>query len=276
MALLLRLIRKYQHVLFFLFLELVAVLLHYSYDYKQKAKAGLAFRRVEASIEQYVAELATYWNLRVENRRLVNENISLRNQLANLQSKSLPDSNACEEFRGRRYTYLPATVVSNSITRAHNFFTLDRGWKDGVENQMGVLANGSVAGIVIASTKHYATAISLLNTDLKVSAKLKASGYTGTLSWDGDDYRIAKLTEIPHHVKIHSGDTVVTSGFSNIFPPDVMVGVVEEVQNRGGDFCTLDIRLFTDFKRLHHVSVVWDEDLPELDSLQVIQESYEE
>lgn len=276
MSLLLRLIRRYQHVIFFLLLEIVALLLHYGYDYKLKARAGLVLRRVEASVGRHVSDFVSFWDLRVENRQLARENISLRNQVASLQTLVPQDSATLVEVEGQRYEFQPALVVTSSITRSHNFFTLDVGQREGVEAQMGVLSHGSVAGIVIAATQHYSTAISLLNTDLKVSAKLKGSGYTGTLGWDGLDYRVAKLTEIPHHVPISVGDTVVTSGYSNIFPPDLLIGLVESVEARGGDFCTLRVRLFTDFKRLHRVAVVRDRDLPELDSLRAIQGNYEE
>lgn len=266
---LIALLKRYQHILAFLLLEVVALTLHFSYGYERRAHFGLLFKRVEASIDAKSYELRHYMGLREENQRLVAENLELRNALegAHIQLRrnpaAMPDS-----VLNDRYVHRSARVISNSVVRQQNYFTIDQGTDNGVRENMPVLTEGCVAGIIVATSPRYAIAISLLNTELKVSAKLTRTGYYGSLSWDGESYRTALLSEIPHHVEVLAGDTVVTSGYSNIFPAGVAIGRVERVEHQGGDFSTLRVRLETDFKRLHYVTVLEDKRRDEVTQLQ--------
>lgn len=266
---LLRLLKRFQHVLYFLLLEVVALTLYINYNYYQKAQASLVFRRVESYVEAWRSRTANYFRLEEENQRLVRENLELRNALENnrILLRHNPTAKIDSALTGR-YTVRSARVISNTTARTHNFFTLDQGSKNGVTLQMPVLSEGNVAGIVVAVSPRFSIAISLLNTDLKVSAKLARTGYFGSLSWDGISHQTALLNEIPHHVEVRAGDSVVTSGYSNIFPAGIPIGLVESVENKGGDFSTLRIRLATDFKRIYYVTILQDNYRQELDSLQ--------
>ena len=260
MGSLLRCLKRYQYPLLFVVLEALALFLYFNTTLALKANLSVRLRTVQIGLQQHFATLADYAHLSEENLALVNENIALRNQLeiALRRVENVADSlQSPLTIDSLQYERIAARVVHNTVAQQHNLFTLNRGSLHGVAPQMPVLSHGNVAGLVVAVTTHYARAISLINTDFRISARLKRG-----------DYRTALLTEIPHHAEIRLGDSVVTSGFSNIFPPDLLLGVVESVENRGGDFSTARIRLATDFKRLQNVVILDNRHRAELDSLQ--------
>jgi len=266
---LLRLLQQYKHVLLFLLLEAGALGLYFNYSYEQKVRAGFFLHCQEVELERWFSKWGDYLSLEPTNQRLVQENIDLRNQLA------LYDLVAGGTYRWRpaddslhRLYYMGATVISNSVAQQHNYFMLDAGQKQGLEVQMPVLSQGAVAGFTVAVSPHHAMVISLLNTDLRISAKLRRSDYFGSLYWDGLSYREVLLTEIPHHVHVSPGDTVVTSGYSNIFPAALPIGVVKAIENQGGNFNTYRVELTVDFRKLNQVTLVKDPGRAERDSLQ--------
>jgi len=119
-----------------------------------------------------------------------------------------------------------------------------------------VVSAQGIVGIVAGVSEHYCTVISLLNVDLKISAKLKRSNHFGSLYWDGKYYRDVTLSDIPQHVVVNVGDTVVTSGFSSIFPTGIDLGTIKSIESKGVNFHSITVRLFNDFKQLNTVWVV--------------------
>lgn len=268
MGSLLRLLKRFQHLAFFILLESVAIVVYLQSDYLLKARVGFLLKELEALVEAQLTDLSSYLWLYDQNRKLVDENLALRNELETrrLALAYLPDVQL-DTLHGVRYTYHAGTVVSNTIVSPHNYFTIELGNNPAIRPQMPVLAGGCVAGIVTTTSPHYAVAISVLNTDFRMSAKLQRTGYYGSLRWDGGDYRSVLLSDIPHHVEVRKGDTVVTTGYSNIFPPDLYVGIVDGVEVTGGDFNTIRVTLGCDFKRLHEVTLIGDRLKGERDSL---------
>jgi rod shape-determining protein MreC len=121
---------------------------------------------------------------------------------------------------------------------------------------MAVTSPEGVAGIIVSSSDNFSVAMSLLNLDFKLSARIKSNGYFGSLTWDGRDYRYAVLNEIPQHVIIYKGDTIETTGYSAIFPEGKLVGVISDFDKSGGDFYKIKVLLSTDFKKLNYVNVI--------------------
>ena len=122
--------------------------------------------------------------------------------------------------------------------------------------EMSVVSENGIMGVSTNGLENFATVISLLNTDLKISAKLKKNDYFGSLSWDGKSISKVKLTEIPYHVDVRKGDTIITSGYSTIFPEGDIIGVVDEFEVKDGNFYTITVKLSNDFKKLSFVKVI--------------------
>ncbi len=189
--------------------------------------------------------------LALENNRLLNEVARLTDPLTG-KSLQIKDSVALKDS----FSYLPARVIKNSVNRQHNFLVIDKGSQDGLEQDMGVISSRGIVGVVSHVSEHYAMIISLLNTQQRFTAELKKSGTFGTLRWDGVDYRRVFLSEIPQHIEISAGDTVVSSVFSLVFPPGIPIGFVKSGSLKRGTFLELEVELFEDFKSLHYVNVV--------------------
>jgi rod shape-determining protein MreC len=212
---------------------------------------------VTGRINQRLSRVTDYFALGKTNELLARDNIELRNQVAILSTKlekvnSLLRENPIQPL----FTYYPAIIINNSTNKQYNYLTLNIGSKDGVKQEMGVVTNQGVIGIVAGVSENYSTVISLLNIDLKISAKHKKTQQFGSMFWDGINYREVVLSDIPQHVKVSIGDTIVTSGFSSIFPPEIDLGVIKSFDNTGSNFHTITVELFIDFRQIHNVWVV--------------------
>ncbi len=269
MTALLRFLKRFQHLAFFILLESVAIAVYLQSDYLLKARAGFWLKEAEAFVEEQLTALSSYVGLRDQNERLVAENLALRNELEHRRIiVDVLHEATLDSLYATQYKYYGGTVVSNSVVNQHNYFAINVGSKQGIMPSMPVLADGSVAGMVLTTSRHYSIVISLLNTDMRLSAKLKRTGYFGSLRWDGIGYQTALLSDIPHHVDVRKGDTVVTTGYSNIFPADLFVGIVDNVEVKGGDFNIVRVKLGCDFKRLHYVTLIADSLREERDSIE--------
>ena len=123
---------------------------------------------------------------------------------------------------------------------------------------MAVITSSGVVGQVKDVSDNFCTVMSLLNSKTTISSKIKKDGSYGPLMWDVDDnYSIATLHDIPTHVRLITGDTIVTSAYSLTFPENIMIGKVESFVQKSGDFFyTVKVKLSTDFKKLSHVYIV--------------------
>lgn len=127
----------------------------------------------------------------------------------------------------------------------------------GVQPDMGVITPDGVVGIVVNVSKNFSVAMSLLHSDMLVSAKIKKNDQLGSLRWEGVNHRKASMTYLPPHLGLSVGDSIVTSGFSTVFPENIFVGTIHDWEIRRGDsFFTAEIELALDFNRLTHVFIV--------------------
>lgn len=254
---LLRFLEKYHFLILFVLLEGFSIWLLVDHNYYQKASFGKLSRGVVSIIDNQLSSVGNYLNLKQSNIELRLENVSLRNEIAKLKNRIETNRQVyADSISGAKFTYSTAKVVNNTVNRQNNIITLNVGTNDGVRPEMGVVTKDGVIGVIASVSNNFSTVISLLNTDLKISAKHRRSGIFGSLRWDGGNYREATLYEIPQHVNLAQGDTIVTSGFSPIFPPDIPLGTIEEFSLKDGSFYVVKVRLLCDFKRINHVYVI--------------------
>lgn len=167
-----------------------------------------------------------------------------------------------------RYRFIPAEVINNSVNRQNNYITLNKGRKDGIRPEMGIVGPNGVVGIITNVSDHYSTGPTVLNKRWRVSAKIKNSNYFGSLVWDGLDHRFAQLNEIPFHVELAVGDTIITSGYSSVFPEGIMIGQIRDFKIGSGDnFYEIEVKLSTNFMTLTYVEVIGDKDQSEIKNL---------
>ena len=216
--------------------------------------------------------IADYASLRTENRHLAEEILRLTETITRLEEEAAAAA-ACDSadyttaWRGK-YEFIPAEVIKNSVNKQHNYLIIGKGSDDGVRPQTGIITSRGVIGIVDAVSRHYSYAISFLNSDSSISARIGKDGAAGPMAWDGKGSGNALLREIPLQVKFEEGDTVYTSGFSTIFPPDIPIGRITGSRIVNGATFEIKVSLFQDFSSVRHVCLVRNRDLDEIMSLE--------
>ena len=271
MSTLIRFLQRFHVLLLFLVLLGLSLWLYFSTSYYQKAQLGRWVLQLYGHVHGQFMSLGQYVRMRESNVGLRHENIALKNELERLRNRMQWAAPTTTPMRGDSlaYTYIPARVVNNTVNRHQNHITLNVGQRDGVAPGMGVVSDDGAVGIIAAVSAHFSVAISLLNTDMKLSASHRRSRVFGSLRWPGFDYRRVRLSEIPMHVRLAVGDTVVTSGHSAIFPRDVPIGTIAGYELDGGSAYRVDVVLFDDFRSLDYVYVVRSAEAPERRALEL-------
>ena len=256
MRTLLRFFQKYSNHLLFLLLEIIAIAIMIKGSSYQRSRLLGLNRQVTGYIYSSVDGAMEYFSLKEANEELSKENLDLRNRLYMISSM-LDSATVSTEIKGEyRYFFVASRIVHKSSNKQYNYLTLDKGKKQGVFRDMGVISEQGLVGIVLESSANFATVIPVINRDFRLSAKIKSNNYSGILQWDGTSPRFAVLTEIPYHVELLVGDTILTSGYSSIFPEGIEVGRIESFSLEKGNFYDIRIELFTDFQRLYRVNVI--------------------
>ncbi len=246
-------LRKHHFLTLFLILELVAFwMLIHSYTY-QRTLSFNAASDITGGVFNVLSNTTGYLKLQKENKQLLEENTKLHNQL--MGCKSISDTNAVIE--DTVFQYLSARVIRNTTHASNNFMMLNKGSLQGIEKEMGVVSDHGVAGIIIGVSKHYALAMSLMNENAKISARIKKNNQLANVIWEAEHPDRGKLIDIPVHLQLVAGDTIVTSGNSFIFPGGLIIGTVESYSpNEEKGLNTAEIRFATDFNRLNHVYLI--------------------
>jgi rod shape-determining protein MreC len=269
---LLKFIYEYRAFFTFLFLELVCVWLIVENNQYQSSAYFNSSNRIVAGVLGYSQGVKEYFSLRTVNKDLAAENAILRSaleqrnqQFFNNPLKHQNDSAVIQ------FEYISAKVVSNSTQFYKNYITINKGLKDGVAPGMAAISEKGVVGKVKSSSAHFAVLISLLHTDEMVSCVIKGKDYFGTAQWNGTDIRTTDLRYIPRHANPAVGDSVVTSGYNAIFPPNVLVGIIESsALSQESPFWNVKVRLAQDFSKLSFVELVKSNLRTERDSLESI------
>ncbi len=257
---LIQLIVRFHFAILFIIIELVCFLLIVSHNNYHKTVFLNSNNAISGGIYEKVNTFSDYIRLTKINDQLSTENTHLQNLLSE-NYKLTADSFFFYEdslFK-QQYVYRTAKVINNSINKQRNYITLNKGKNQGIKPEMGVVANKGVVGIVKSVSDNYSTVLSLLNSRLKISAKIKKNNHHGSLYWDGKDYRRARLIEIPSHVDIRVGDTITTSSFSSVFPEGLLLGIADEIlPSTGGNFREIIVLISNDFNQLSYVDVIGD------------------
>lgn len=268
---LLTFVTRYYHWFILLLLEVASGVLLFQYNNYQSSVWFTSANAVVGKVYEWDAAVRSFFSL-----TRVNEELTLRNfylerqvtQLRRLYGDLTQDTTVMQrqelEFLSQ-YKLIPAKVVSNTVDKANNLITIDKGSLDGIEKDMGVACGSGVVGVVYLVSSHYSVVIPVLNvTSSRISCAIRGRGYFGYLQWYGGDPSVAYVEDIPRHARFKRGDWVETSGYSAIFPPGVLVGKVTNIYNSpDGLSYRLKVKLTTDFACLRDVCVINDKSISE-------------
>ncbi len=274
---------KHNHWFVFLVLEVVSMVLLFRYNSYQGSVWFSSANAVTGKVYEWDSAVESYFSLSGVNSQLTQRNAFLEQQVRMLddsiarltrsQEAAVTHLSSMAPFQGCRL--IPAKVVANMVNRYDNLITIDKGSADGVKRDMGVVCGMGVVGIVYLVSEHYSIVIPALNSHSNISCTIQRRGYFGYLRWRGGSSQLAYLEDVPRHAHFKLGDNVVTSGYSSVFPPGVMVGKVLHVFNSAdGLSYRVQVKLSTDFARLRDVCLVDDSALQErIDLMRAAQDS---
>lgn len=256
-------LKKYNYWLLFFVLEALSFALLFHYNNYQDSYFFNSANVVTGKFYELSGGIASYFHLKSVNRDLLDRNLELETEVSNLEKvlrKNQVDSMeivSLERLPRDSYVLYKANVINNSLNLNDNYITIDKGSLAGIRPDMGVIDANGVVGIVYETSPHYSVVISILNSKSNISCKIRGSNYFGSLKWDHSDSQHAYLEDLPKHAQFNLGDTIVTSGYSSVFPEGIMVGTVDDMgDSENGLSYLLKIKLATDFGRISDVRVI--------------------
>ncbi|WP_436514375.1 rod shape-determining protein MreC [Ekhidna sp. To15] len=249
----------------FIGLEILSAWLLINFNNRYNASFLNSSNEAAASLTQTSNNISDYFQLVEVNEQLMLENERLQQELRQLRTEPSSYLDTLDQ-----YHVVGARVINNTFERSANFITISAGRNDSIDVGMGVISAFGVVGQVKSVTNGFATIYSLLHPKLLVSSKVKRTETKGTIQWDQEDYSRASLKYIPRHIKLKVGDSIVTSGFNSVFPENILIGIIDELNlEEHMTFYDAKVKLATDFTSLYHVYVIKDLLKPEKDSLAV-------
>ena len=244
--------------LLFIILAFISLRLLISNSFLVESKLSTQLHELSSLIFLKEKELKEYFYLKKNNKELLqnNEILLAQNRLLEKKISLLKEINLSTKMQ-QDHIICQGKIVKSTWNKQHNFMIINRGEKDSITSNMGVIYNNCLIGITNNVSKNFTKIISVINTNLMISAKLKNSGYYGTLNWDGKDSYVVQLNDIPKNAIINIGDTIVTSGYSNIFPENIKIGeIINYHAEANTNFLNISIQLFVDFTNIQFAYII--------------------
>lgn len=258
-------IQKYKYFLFFLLLEIVALLFTIQSHSYHKSLFVNSANSITGGFFNTTSSFFEYTSLKSQNEILAEENAILRNLLELEKSDFIfheIDSTL------QKHIYYSAKVINNNYSKQNNFITIDKGLSDGLALDMGVVNHQGIIGIINNISANYATVLSILNSNSKINVRLKNSHYFGTLAWDGESYKTTQLHDMQRQAPIKIGDTIVSGGKSTLFPEGIPIGTIKDFDMSNKKYNTINIALFNDMSNIGHVQIIANTEKEEIAKLE--------
>ena len=279
---LLEFLQKYRHWFVFLILETIALVTYLSGSLYSRSLGWYATSAVFGRVNELMTEGWSYVGLRPRNEELLRENARLRTaytllarQMQDAEAHGLlPRLHATDSLPIDPSAVIIARVV-NRVTHTNEvYYTINKGRRDGIETDMGVMSASGVVGAVMAVSDHYALVIPVLNPKIRLACTLLGQEVSGTLTASSSpNANEAILSNVPPHAHPQIGDTITTSGYSYLFPEGMMVGTIADsvparIKGSAGTFANYPVHLSTDFQGLRYVYVIREKPTHEVRALE--------
>ena len=252
---------------------LVLIIISFSFiinrNFFQNSKFNFFTNNIISSVNNQTKQINDYLHLKKDNIKLIGENLELKIKLNSISK----DSNI-NHYNGD-YKVKIANIISNSIKYSKNYLIINKGDNDSVKPDDGLITNKGIIGIINQVSPKYSTAISILNNDLKINAKIKRTNHFGSLQWTAKDHKIMTLYDIPKSANIKINDSVVSGGMSFIFQENIPIGKIKNINlKENSNYFIIDVELFEDFSTLRSVYIISNSNKSELDNLNINNEIY--
>jgi len=264
-------IRNKVFLLFLLLFSIGFSLIIQSHSY-HKSKFINSANFLTGSIYGTANSISGYFGLKEQNDILLEENNRLKSILYNTQNNTLKDS-IVRIDSSSIYKFTSAKIYKSSYSSPKNYITINKGENDSIKEDLGVITSKGIVGIIDNTSKNYARILSILNINSRISAKLKTSNHFGILTWDGKSPDIVQLVDVPKQANITIGDSIVTGGYSTIFPEGINIGsIISSKLDETENYYTIQIQLFNDMTNLSHVYIIENRHANEISNLNTLDE----
>lgn len=262
-----------RHYVIFLFvlLEGIAITIYINNSYYQKSLWVTATNNFTGFFFNIRTGITQYFSLKAINEQLSEENAELRSRQDGSYIKTDHHIFIHKDTLYRlQYQYITAKVINNTANKTANYLTLNKGAMHGIKKDMAVICPTGIVGVINEVSDNFCSVVSLLHPDTKISAKLKKNDYVGTVVWDIGHENFGKMKDVPIHVKIANGDTIITSGYSLLYPEGIIIGTIYSWDvGMGNDFYNIRVKLNTDFNNLKYVYIINNLMKEELEKLEI-------
>ncbi|NQV01328.1 MAG: rod shape-determining protein MreC [Bacteroidia bacterium] len=261
--------RKHYFIFLFLLLEVVSLIFFFRYNTYQNASMFDWANGISGAINSTYRNISEYFSLTRSNFILSEENATLHARMP--EAIYLTDTSIVlrnDSLLQPEYRFISARVISNTTNKRSNYLMINKGALHGVEPHMGVIIGDKIVGQVVNVSRHFSWILSLLHKESKISAKFLKNNQLVSVEWPGGDYRTGIVKEIPKHIYVLPGDTIITSGNSEVFPNRMLIGIIDQlIDERDENFNTATVTFLTDFNGLSYVEVVVDMFMEEKEQL---------
>lgn len=224
---------------------------------------------VTGTVYQAANGIGRYFNLTKENKALLEENRMLKSIVHNLNVDTMKTNLKDSLKLNSNFKFRTADVYKNSYSQSTNYLTINKGKKDSIEVDFGVITSQGIVGIIENTSQNFSSVLSILNTRSRINAQLKKTNHIGSLVWDTESSEFAQLIDISKFAPVAIGDTIITGGQSTIFPKGILIGTVNSYKiDSGGDSYIVNVKLFNDMTNIGHVYVIENLQAAEIKSLQ--------
>jgi rod shape-determining protein MreC len=255
---LIQFLNRYSFFFLFLFFEVIAFYILIRHNNFHQSRFFTSSNYLSGRIYTTYSNFTDYINLKQVNEDLLEENRRLKErQIKSFDGLYGENIMINDTIYQRKYLYSTARIINNSTNKQRNYLTLNTGSENGVKPGMGVVGSTGVIGVIQNVSPHFSTVLSVLHINSSISAKVEGSDYFGSLKWEGKSYREGILEDIPNHVQLTIGDTIVTSGFSATFPPGIDLATIADIiKPEGENFYTIKVNFIVDYKNISQVYVI--------------------
>lgn len=258
---------KNKNFLLFLLLFCVSLFFTFQSHSYHKSKFINSANFLTGGIYESVNGIGQYFNLKEENQKLLEENNRLKSILFN-EDEDLKESFNLDSSLAKQFRLTAAQVYKNSYSATNNYLTINKGERDSIKEDFGVITSKGIVGIIDNTSNKYARVLSVLNSNSRVNAQLKNSNHYGTLKWDGDSPQNVQLVDIPKQAPITIGDSIITGGLSTIFPKGIPIGsVISYKLDQTENYYNVEVSLFNDMTNIGHVYIIENKDADEINTL---------
>jgi rod shape-determining protein MreC len=232
-----------------------------------KSKMISSANIVSGTVYQKMDNVSDYFKLSVTNKQLAQENAKLKMLLFKQIGEEKPIVIDLKGINNANIIF--SKVIHNTYSTHRNYITINSGQIDGVKENMGVINENGIVGMIESTSPNYATIQSILNSESRINAKIKKLDHIGTLQWNGKSTGFAQLYDIPRLAMVQKGDTIVTGGQSEIFPENINIGTIEKIyKDNETNYWTIDVKLFNDMTNLGYIYILKTKDLEEIKNLE--------